>query len=911
MVNITISLIKYLNVILITLYVFFSFKAIGKGSDTQKKKYYIWQYITMFFIMTLSNLAIYMVLFEDKIILFYGMQLIYFVFTLGMLRVFYPNHNKPLANNMCFLLSIGFLLLTRLNYTKAIKQFVMCVIITIIALFIPKIIEKAKQFRNFSYIYAVLGIGALALVLVMGSESYGAKLSITLGSFSVQPSEFVKISFVMFLAGILNKRANIKNVLICGVFAAIHVGILVLSKDLGTALIFCVVFLFVVYIASGKSLYLLMGLILGCVACYVGYMLFDHVQTRVVAFLNPWPLIDTKGYQITQSLFAIGTGGTFGMGIYQGMPESIPVVDEDFIFSAICEEYGVIFGIMLILITVNVFLTFIQTAFKCKDNFYRLCVIGFSVQYIFQVFLTIGGAIKFIPSTGVTLPLISYGRSSIVATILMLFVVQGIYINETKETAAKNAKVTIPKSLNNFAIRTTCIFSVLMCCMAVYLIGFNAFESKNIINNSYNKRSEVLSKKVIRGSILSRNYDILAVTDAVNNEDGYSETRNYPYGDLFAHVVGRTDMGKDGLEAAYDFSMLTTDANIFEKIFKDLNNQKYIGNNIVTTLDLSIQKAAYDALGNYSGAAVVMNPKTGEVLSMVSKPSYNPNEVTINWEDIKNSDDGLLLNRATNGLYTPGSIFKLITLYEYLMENKDTYTDYSYNCEGVVHLGGFDMQCSNKAKHGLCDLKRSLAKSCNCSFINIGKNIDLDKLNELCNKLKFNSKIDFELGCKSSSFELSGSSTEFDIAQTVIGQGKTLVTPMHMALLMCGIANEGTVMKPALVSAITNINNHILEEFEFEEYERLFDKEYADIIKEYMREVVLSGTAGKMNSEDYVAYGKTGTAQIDENGHANSWFTGFIEKDGRTYVIVVVVENINENTFPAVGIAKGIADGIK
>ena len=175
----------------------------------------------------------------------------------------------------------------------------------------------------------------------------------------------------------------------------------------------------------------------------------------------------------------------------------------------------------------------------------------------------------------------------------------------------------------------------------------------------------------------------------------------------------------------------------------------------------------------------------------------------------------------------------------------------------------------------------------------------------------FNKDLKLSFECNQSTIDIGSSSTEFDIAQTVIGQGTTLVTPMHMALLMGAIANDGVAMEPTLVLEKIDYNNRIIEKYNFKTYKELFSYNESVVLKEYLRYVVVSGTASKLNSDKYTAYGKTGTAQIDDKGHANSWFTGFIEKDEHTYVIVVVVENIDENTFPAVGVAKEIADYIK
>ena len=210
--------------------------------------------------------------------------------------------------------------------------------------------------------------------------------------------------------------------------AAGHVLVLVLSKDLGSALIFFLTYLTMLFVATGKWLYLGAGLGCGCGASVLAYYLFAHVRTRVAAWRDPWADIDNRGYQITQSLFAIGTGGWFGMGLYQGMPYKIPVVEKDFVFAAVSEELGGIFAICILLICLGCFLQFMMIAGRMQALFYKLIAFGLGMVYGIQVFLTVGGVTKFIPSTGVTLPFVSYGGSSILSTFMVFGVLQGLYI---------------------------------------------------------------------------------------------------------------------------------------------------------------------------------------------------------------------------------------------------------------------------------------------------------------------------------------------------------------------------------------------------------------------------------------------------------------------------------------------------
>ncbi len=263
---------------------------------------------------------------------------------------------------------------------------------------------------------------------MVGNNSYGAQLSLSLGGFSFQPSEFVKISFVFFVAAMFYHSTNIFSVAVTSLVTAAHILVLVLSRDLGSALIFFTTYLAMLFVATGNWLYLLSGAAAGGCGSVLAYGLFAHVRVRVAAWKNPWEDIGNQGYQVTQSLFAIGTGGWFGMGLYQGMPYKIPVVGKDFVFAAISEELGGIFALCVLLICLGCFLQFMMIAGKMQAAFYKLVAFGLGMEYIVQVFLTVGGVVKFIPSTGVTLPFISYGGSSVLSTFILFGVMQGLFV---------------------------------------------------------------------------------------------------------------------------------------------------------------------------------------------------------------------------------------------------------------------------------------------------------------------------------------------------------------------------------------------------------------------------------------------------------------------------------------------------
>ena len=326
------------------------------------------------------------------------------------------------------LLCVSFIMLSRISFDRAVRQFVIAAVAAVVTMLIPFIIDRTWQLAKIPWVYGSIGLFLLLVVCVLGSTSFGAQLSINVGGFSFQPSEFVKISFVFFVATMFYRSIDFRTIVITTVVAAAHVLVLVISKDLGSALIFFLTYLTMLFVATGRWLYLGAGLGFGCGASVLAYYLFAHVRTRVAAWMDPWADIDNRGYQITQSLFAIGTGGWFGMGLYQGMPYKIPVVEKDFVFAAVSEELGGIFAICILLICLGCFLQFMMIAGRMQALFYKLIAFGLGMVYGIQVFLTVGGVTKFIPSTGVTLPFVSYGGSSILSTFMVFGVLQGLYI---------------------------------------------------------------------------------------------------------------------------------------------------------------------------------------------------------------------------------------------------------------------------------------------------------------------------------------------------------------------------------------------------------------------------------------------------------------------------------------------------
>lgn len=435
------ELSKYFIPVCMLFYTFECFWIFRYHDEEERKGSYLRQNIFMFLIQLCCFADLVLVSGERQYVFFYGFVQIFLFTALVLVSMIYENINRLLLNNMCMLLGIGLCMLSRLNFDRAVKQYIIVLASLTVSLAIPYFFTRIRFLKKIVWLYGLLGIAMLSAVLITGEVTHGSKISFSLGDVTFQPSEFVKILFLFFLAGALWEDVSLKRVLLTAAVAGVHVAVLVLSRDLGSALIFFMGFVFVVFAATKNYLYLLAGMAGGSAAAWGAYFLFDHVRTRVLAWQDPWSYIDNQGYQITQSLFAIGSGGWFGMGLMQGTPKDIPYVDADFIFSALCEEFGVIFGICLILVCISCFIMIMEISLCIHDRFYQMIVYGIGIMYIFQIFLTVGGGIKFIPLTGVTLPFVSYGGSSVMTTMIMFFIIQGIYIRLQREGGRRNVRI--------------------------------------------------------------------------------------------------------------------------------------------------------------------------------------------------------------------------------------------------------------------------------------------------------------------------------------------------------------------------------------------------------------------------------------------------------------------------------------
>lgn len=443
--------------------------------------------------------------------------------------------------------------------------------------------------------------------------------------------------------------------------------------------------------------------------------------------------------------------------------------------------------------------------------------------------------------------------------------------------------------------------------LTVYFGYFLTVKSEGVINNSYNARLDSFADRVVRGEIRSSDGRVLARTE-VDGEG--NETRYYPYDNLFAHVAGYSTNGKAGLESLANFYLLTSHINAAEQVINELSAVKNQGDHVFTTLDVDLQKAAYEALGNRNGAVVVMEPDTGKVLAMVSKPDYNPNRIAEEWDQLVSSDNdtGQLLNRASQGLYPPGSTFKIVTALEYMRENPDGYKNFTFDCDGYYENGEYTIKCYHETAHGRQNLVQAFGNSCNGAFASLGLQLNLTELKNTADRLLFNSELPLSMAYNKSSYTIEGQADLWQVLQTSIGQGQTQVTPLHNAMIAAAIANGGTLMKPYLIDHVENAGGDVIKKFMPQSYGSLMTaKESADLT-ELMTAVVTEGTGSALRGASYTAAGKTGSAEFDKDKETHAWFVGFAPADQPQVVVCVIVEEGGSGGKTAAPIARTLFD---
>lgn len=460
----------------------------------------------------------------------------------------------------------------------------------------------------------------------------------------------------------------------------------------------------------------------------------------------------------------------------------------------------------------------------------------------------------------------------------------------------KNENVKIVKSIK----KLTVFFSICLLSIVAYLTYFTLYKAAKIEDNSGNPRVAIAESEVLRGSILDRNGNTIAYSQGTPEK----QERIYKNGKAFSFVTGYMSKtyGKTGIESAYNEVLIgnTSTYNVFATFFRtlkeDLNEKGKLGANVELTIDNDTQLAAYNAMKDYTGAVAAINPSTGEVLAMVSTPTYDPGSIDKNFEQYSSDKKGApMVNRATRGYYPPGSVFKLVTAAA-AIESIDNIQQQDFVCDGGLKIGDYVLWDYDHTSHGKVDIKKGFSLSCNYTFGTIGMELGFNKLNSYAERFMFNKTITSAddinmLEIKSGGFTINDSSSDALIAQNAIGQNGVTTNPMHMALITGAIANGGVMMEPYIVKSITDRYGVELMSGKPSVLSRAISSDTAAIVSDYMVHTVKSGTGYSVQISGVTIGGKTGSAENSQGDETHSWFVAFAPAENPQIAVAVVAEN--------------------
>lgn len=889
----------------------------------------------------------------------------------------------PAILPIVFLLSgVGITFLTRLAPNLAVSQVVWLFVSVGAMVAVLFFVKDLDSLANYKYTLGFLGVILLLLPMLIGTEKGGSKLWISIGGFGFQPGEFAKILIVLFLAFYLaaNREALSVSMRSFGPFKiprlrmclplfimwGISLLLVVFERDLGSALLFFMFFVIMVYVCTGRVSYVVLSFLLLAVGGVFCYRFFSHVQTRVNIWIDPWADAQGGGYQIVQSLYSLADGGLVGTGIGKGMPTKIPVVESDFIFSAIGEEMGLLGSsailIMYLLFCVRGFVT----AARAKSDSSAFATVGLTSAIGFQAFLIVGGVTKLLPLTGVTLPFMSQGGTSLLAS----FIIVGLLLRAGDEATGREAELKAAEkdgsardpfagfgaqaleaagalgahaapadivhgkhAQGHFALQTEesgvlgrvalgkrltvliTAFAVLFAALIANLTYVQQIDASRIQNMSSNNHTIAKSAYVQRGAIITG--DGVTLAESVQQADG-TYLRTYPQGTMAAHTVGyvSTQYGTTGIESRMNETLTGhADYSNWRSALNSLAGIQQSGSSVVLTLNSQIQRAAEDALEGYTGAIVVLNPKTGAVLAKASNPTFSQD----NLDAVMTGGGSELVDRTTSTLYSPGSTFKAITL-SAAIDTGTASLDDVYEAPSSLTIGNAEVSNYNHNDYGTPTLQEALALSSNTVFGQVGVQVGAENLVKYANAFGFGVDLGQDFTTKASLMPDPAEMTEWETAWAACGQpvgehaspAGPQVTVMQNAVTAAALANGGVVMNPYIVDHVLSPEGTVTSTTQPKSLGQAVSAETAEKVKLAMLDVVDHGTGRRAQVDGVKVAGKTGTAQV-ENGNINAFFIGYAPADSPTLAISVCVEGQGEDVegYAAALAGKVLAAAIK
>lgn len=872
----------------------------------------------------------------------------------------------PAILPIVFVLSgIGITFVTRLAPNLAMNQVIWLFLSMAAMVATLFLVRNLDSLADYKYTIGAIGIALILLPMVFGTEQGGSKLWLQLGPFSFQPGELAKIAIVLFLASYLAENRELLSAssrkvgpltvprarMLAPVFVmwGLSLLIVVFERDLGSALLFFTVFVVMLYAATGRVSYVLVAvglLAVGAVGCY---FLFNHVRVRFNIWLDPFADAQGGGMQIVQSLYSLADGGLFGTGVGKGLPRLIPVVESDFIFSAIGEEMGLLGGSAVLLLFMLLAVRGFATAARAKSDMAAFTATGLTTSLSFQAFLIVGGVTKFLPLTGVTLPFMSQGGSSLLASFIIVGLLlrcgdqgtghdvlmsgSGVAGSQVTPALHANGVSRVQKALKNspyakvsFGLETpesgvlgrvalsnrltalVTFFTILFALLIANLTYIQVIKASDYQSMPSNNHTIARSARVQRGAIITS--DGVTLAESVKQADG-TYLRSYPAGSLAAHTVGylSTQYGATGVESTMNNALTGhADFTSWQGAINSLAGVEQAGDSVMLTINSKIQQACDNALQGKVGAIVVLDPSTGAVLAKSSAPTYSYDNLAA---AIAGTDgtSGSLVDRTTQALYAPGSTFKAITLSAALNSGLST-LDSTWNAPASIDLGGAAVTNDADREYGEITLQRAFAVSSNTVFGQVAVKEGAQELVKYARSFGYDSSLGLDFSCLPSQMSDPGDMSEWETAWAGCGQpvgqhagaNGPQTTVMQNAVVAAAIANGGVVMNPYVVDSVLSPEGVKISKTTPKSLGQAISADTASEVKDAMVSVVNEGSGSAAGLSRVQVAGKTGTAETGSG--INSLFIGFAPADKPTLAVSVCIEGSSE------GEARGLATQI-
>jgi cell division protein FtsW (lipid II flippase) len=703
-----------------------------------------------------------------------------------------PDYDPYILPIMFLLIGFGNLTIWRLSPGLGLRQSIWLVIGSVAFLVIVRIPRLFELLSKYRYIWLVICFILVGFTLLPGliNRDTQPNLWISLGSFNLQPSEPLKLFLIVYLAAYFSERVTIRarswQVLLPSLaIILVTILLLVMQRDLGTASLILMLYAFAIYILTRKRRILVISGLAAIAALVAGYFFIDVIKIRVEAWINPWLDPTARSYQIVQSLIAQAAGGIFGTGPGMGTPSLVPVAASDFIFSAIAEETGLLGGAGLVVLIFILFSRSIHAAQKAETPFNAILAAGLGLLLAFQSMLIIGGNIRLVPLTGVTLPLVSYGGSSLLTSMVAIAIIFRISAQSPKSLLAVSISETM---------RTRVLPITAMGFIAIFLMlpFWSVIQKDALLLRGDNLRRSLTDTYVKRGTILDRNDQ--PINSTIGEIGSYSRIYNYP--DL-ATTLGYAQplYGLAGIESSLDPTLRGSTGYPDAKLWWNslLTSQTPPGLDIRLSLDLNIQKAIDKTLSGNAGAGVILNANTGEILAISSQPGFDPTHLSEQWNTLVNDPRTPLLNRAVNGQYPVGTT-TVVFLYAQSLDTNLRLTD--FNTVPIPYKNK-QVTCVIDLPSGDHSIQHYLQYSCPQISLDVARVLGKQNLYQTYAGLGWYQQPHIPLPENN----IKDPQTISNLKSAAIGQENLAVTPLQMALAAAAISSDGIRPTPKLVTS--------------------------------------------------------------------------------------------------------------